>query len=200
MAAGDGANGGDGLLGGAGGDGGSVAITAAGQTVTLHESPGFIHLGDGGAGGTGVVGGQALLVFEVPEQVPSAGGGSGHLVVDAAVVAGVPAGEPVLDSQGQSHPTFVLAADSVTGGDGGDGGDWHYGVAPGSEASTWPSNRGPSVGRVGTSPVAVRGANGGDAEFQGGNGGDARVVRSGQAVGAGADAGDVTAVGGNGGD
>lgn len=172
LAGGDGAVGGDGLTGGAGGSGGLVLLSCPEGVLTIHEVPGLIHVGSGGAGGRSVVGGADLLTLVPPDQPANQGGGSGACGAAAREIVGGSVDPEPMVVDGREYPVVVLAETTMTGGAGGSGGSAYDGVDPVTLESTWPASRG------GRQDRATRKAKGGRGErgcFRGGAGGDAHV-------------------------
>lgn len=229
VAAGDGGNGSTSTLGQAGGAGGSVLVSCPSGTLTLHQAPGLLHIGEGGDGGDAVIGGAQLAGFALPEVFPNAGGNGGRLLIEAGDVVGVDLEEGATES-GSPCQEGWLAEGVADGGSGGDAGEVHYGSDPETGDSTWPVSVAATVraegevvgGRGGDGfPVAGRGGNahavggapgsGASAQAQGGQGGNVtldnasrwdqwRVLFGAQMVaGRGGDAGAIGANGADGG-
>ena len=202
IGAGDAGDGGEGQLGGAGGKGGTVTLDAINGTVTIHQAPSLLQIGNGGNGGRGVVGGQDLLTFTIPEQLTNGGGDSGSLVVHCNDLVGVDAQDSGQTMDGKPVYVGVLDDGVGSGAKGGDAGDFYFGVDPDTGESTWPEHVPPAAvtprqsGAIKTELVI--GADGGHG-WQGGHGAPVAVDRSGHRTPMGADGRNLDAWGGGGG-
>ena len=202
VAAGNAGDGGDGLLGGAGGEGGVVTLEARNGTVTIHQAPGLIGVGNGGDGGKCVVLGDDLAGFEIPEQLNNAGGDSGGLVVLCDTLAGVETHDTGNTYGGKPLYLAVLDEGVGYGGNGGAAGNLYYAVDPTTDEPLAPATVSATARvRPGQTPQTetVVGAGGGDGLQEGGPGGTVSVCNMWKSAPGGCDANRLHVTGGEGG-
>ena len=167
---GDGADGGDGKVGGAGGAGGDLTLECPDGTLTINQTPGLIHLGNGGHGGRASIQGEELLTATVPEQMPNAGGDSGGLIPFCKNLVGV---ELEQSGGGVGFPELIGALDDGvgSGGHGGNAGSLDFGRDPDTGLPTWPATVPPRrESPAELWPAPTRGADGGEGACTGGHG------------------------------
>ncbi|MCE5237796.1 hypothetical protein LLH23_04810 [bacterium] len=203
ISSGNGAAGGNGRLGGAGGNGGSLTFHCPEGTLAIHESPGLLQLGDGGAGGQG-----SFPISEggapgVPEQMPNSGGAGGTLTGEIGAFSG-PTPQPTgVVYEGRPLQTVVMDDDTIVGGKGGNAGDVE-GSAPVTTALGLLRSGLQHIAEADTAqtlpPARFEGARGGDGRQYGGDGGNVTLPSGfGMPAGSGREGFNVIVDGGGGG-
>jgi len=209
------------ITGGAGGNGGSVTLTAPQGTINVAEATGIIHIGNGADGTDIAIHGEDLLTKDTDEQLTNGGGDSGLLILKAASITGAAYEELSFDEDVTDNETgevFVSAGTTfynftleglVSGGMGGSAGNCYYGLDD-NGTITWPTDNGTETDN---SPLVSHtriffdeeadkkkwGDDGGRGWFSAGNGGNASITGQPGADGSGEDGQSVVGKAGDGG-
>ncbi len=173
VSAGDAANGGGGIYGGAGGVGGTVTLDCNAGTLTLHQAPGLLHVGNGGGGGNAVIVGDSRATYQAPEAPRNNGGRAGDIVPVCHALVGVEV-HPVAEPTVGGPERYATLDDGVgSGGEGGGGGDVYFGEAPATADTSHTRASAVRTRAITQQPPPVRGGAGDNGPYRGGPGGDA---------------------------
>lgn len=198
----------DGITGGAGCRGGDVILSTPNGSISLPQTEGAIHLGNGGRGSDVALDLDAIDPTTLPEVFENAGGRSGLPLLSASSITGTASRTIVLEVEffdvlgqriggpGDEITVIDLTLDPnpFSGGVGGNAGNAT--VEP--IGSTAPKGRTRMMENGNAKDAIIRGAEGATGWFKGGDGANVRAI-GGRSAQPGSDGGNAIAFGGNGG-